>query len=85
MIPPIIPIIININNIRREHKAAFSLFTPIATIIKTKEFSRSPIPPIEIGIIAMVDTTGTMNINAVRVKLIPRALAASHQLSITAN
>ncbi|GAH21627.1 unnamed protein product [marine sediment metagenome] len=48
----------------------------MATIIKTREFSLIPIPPIEIGIIVIVDTTGTININAVRVKSIPRALAA---------
>ena len=85
MIPPTPPIIININNIIREHKAAFSLFTPIATIIKAREFSRSPIPPIEIGIIAMTATTGTMNINEVKVRLIPRAMAARYQLSMTVN
>ena len=77
MIPPITPTMINISSIIREHNTAFSLFTPMATIIITVEFSRRPIPPIEIGSIAMTATTGTIKINAVRERLIPRAIDAN--------
>ncbi|GAI65756.1 unnamed protein product [marine sediment metagenome] len=56
--------------------AACSLPTPIAVIIKTRVFSLIPIPPIEIGTIAMIVTTGTINIKAVKFKLIPKDFAA---------
>jgi len=48
----------------------------MATKINTREFSRSPIPPMGTGSMAIVDTTGTIKINAIRLSSIPRALAA---------
>lgn len=61
--PPNAPKRIIMANIIRENRAAFSFMIPIATMIKTSEFSLRPIPPIEIGSMAIVATTGTIKIN----------------------
>ena len=64
------------NNVASEARAAFSFITPRDNIINTREFSRRPIPPIEIGIIAITVIIGTIKKNAVRSRFIPKALAA---------
>ena len=70
------PTVIIMAKSKREVTVDLSLGAPRATIRKTKEFSLIPVPPIDIGSIAMVETTGTMNIKEVKDRSIPSAFAA---------
>ena len=71
--PPIIPRTISIANKSSEQTVALSFAAPSATIKKTREFSLIPIPPIDMGSIAIVETMGTMKINDANDSSIPSA------------
>jgi len=76
VIPPIIPTISNIIKVKSETRIALSFAAPSAIMIRTREFSRSPMPPIDIGSMAIIVTTGTINKKEANPSSIPRALAA---------
>jgi hypothetical protein len=63
-------------NKSNEHTVDLSFGAPSATSKNTSEFSLKPVPPIDIGSMAIVETIGTMKIKDANERLIPSDLAA---------